>query len=76
MDIVYDDKLLSDMINEIKNFNLDVGKKFKIDDKLYFIIYDYDVRYFYKGKYVMEFNTYPIKPYKLGPLLFQIIIRV
>lgn len=51
-------------------------QKYNINDNLYFTIDDYDVRYFKNNRYVLEINTYPIKPSKLGIILFQVSINI
>lgn len=60
----------------IKEFeeNIIEYEKYKVNDNIFFIIYDYDVRYYKNNKYVLEINTYPIKPSKLGKILFQVSI--
>jgi hypothetical protein len=42
-------------------------------ENMYFVIDDYDVRYFdLNNKMCLEINTYPIKPAKLGETLFKV----
>ena len=39
-------------------------KRYKLNDNIYFIIFEYDIRFFkynYKS-IIFEINTYPIKP--------------
>jgi hypothetical protein len=48
------------------------GQKFQLNETMYFIIDDFDVRYFEDKKIVLTINTYPIKPDELGNILFQV----
>jgi len=60
-----------EIIKELEENEYEYEKNI-INNNLYFIIYDYDVRYYKNNKYVLEINTYPIKPQKLGAILYQI----
>lgn len=63
----------NELIKELEENDLEY-EKYKVNDNTYFIIYDYDVRYYKNNKYVLEINTYPLKPQKLGIILFQVLI--